>query len=211
MAFTSPLTAVSGATFTAAQFNTNVRDNLNAIWVGTTAGDVDYYTSSSAKTRLAIGGAGTFLKSSGSAPTWGSLDFANVYHDTAQNVSNASATALVFNTDGSDVPGWHSTSVNTSRITVSANGQYMLSAWFIYITGGGSGYYSDYVNILRSGSSIGSFRALQEKDANGKHFLVTVPIIGATAGQYFEVTLEQNSGETAVVAANARFSALRVG
>lgn len=70
MAFTSPLTAVSGATFTAAQFNTNVRDNLNAIWVGTTAGDMDYYSSSTAKSRVAIGANGSYLSSNGSAPGW---------------------------------------------------------------------------------------------------------------------------------------------
>ena len=47
------MTAVTGATFTAAQFNTNVRDNLNAIWVGTTAGDIDYYSGATTKARLA--------------------------------------------------------------------------------------------------------------------------------------------------------------
>lgn len=211
MAFTSPMTAVTGATFTAAQFNTNVRDNLNAIWVGTTAGDMDYYSGASAKTRVAIGSAYTFWKSNGSAPAWGNLDYASVYHGTTQNIGNGSATALVFNTEISDAPGWHSTVSNTSRITVDATGNYLVSAWFIYTTGGGSGTYSDYVNINRSGSSVGSFRALQEKDANGKHFLIHIPIIGASASAYFEVTLEQNSGETAVVASGARFSVLRVG
>lgn len=71
MAFTSPMTAVTGATFTAAQFNTNVRDNLNAIWVGTSAGDVEYYSSSSAKARLAKPSVDALLKNTSSGvPSW---------------------------------------------------------------------------------------------------------------------------------------------
>lgn len=70
MAFTSPMTAVTGATFTAAQFNTNVRDNLNAIWVGTTAGDIDYYTGATAKARLAAPAALSLLQHNATAPSW---------------------------------------------------------------------------------------------------------------------------------------------
>lgn len=70
MSFNNGFTAVTGATYTAAQYNTYVRDNFTAIWVGTTAGDLDYYTSATAKTRLAIGTAGKILMSTGSAPSW---------------------------------------------------------------------------------------------------------------------------------------------
>ena len=70
MAFNNGFTAVTGATYTAAQYNTYVRDNFTAIWVGTTAGDMDYYTSATAKTRVAIGANGSYLESSGSAPSW---------------------------------------------------------------------------------------------------------------------------------------------
>lgn len=74
MAYTSGFTAVTGATYTAAQYNTNVRDNFAAVWVGTTAGDQDYYTSSTAKSRLALGAAHAFQKSEGgSAPIFGAL------------------------------------------------------------------------------------------------------------------------------------------
>ena len=69
MSFSSPFTAVTGATFTAAQWNTSGRDNLNAIWVGTTAGDMEYYTSASAKSRLALT-VGGVLYGGASAPTW---------------------------------------------------------------------------------------------------------------------------------------------
>ena len=70
MSFNNGFTAVTGATYTAAQYNTYVRDNFTAIWVGTTAGDLDYYSSSTAKTRLAIGASGYYLTSTGTAPAW---------------------------------------------------------------------------------------------------------------------------------------------
>ena len=64
MAFTTPRTWTYGETVTEAQFNEQLRDNFNAVWVGTNAGDIDYYTSSTTKTRLAGGtaNAGKFIR-----------------------------------------------------------------------------------------------------------------------------------------------------
>ena len=61
MAFTTPRTWTYGETVTEAQFNEQLRDNMNALWVGQAAGDIDYYTSSTTKTRLA-GGTANALK-----------------------------------------------------------------------------------------------------------------------------------------------------
>lgn len=73
MAFgTVPLVATSDS-WTASQHNTYLRDNMAAIWVGTTAGDTDYYTSATAKSRLAIGTANQIMRSTGSAPAWADL------------------------------------------------------------------------------------------------------------------------------------------
>lgn len=69
MAFTTPYTFTALELLTAAKMNA-IQANITAIWVGTTAGDMDYYTSATAKTRLAIGTAGKILMSTGSAPSW---------------------------------------------------------------------------------------------------------------------------------------------
>ena len=64
MAFTTPRTWTYGETVTEAQFNEQLRDNFNALWVGQAAGDVDYYTSNTTKARL-VGGtanAGKFIR-----------------------------------------------------------------------------------------------------------------------------------------------------
>lgn len=70
MAFNNSFTAVTGATYTAAQYNTHTRDNLTAIWVYTTAGDISYASSATTLARLAIGANGSYLESTGSAPQW---------------------------------------------------------------------------------------------------------------------------------------------
>lgn len=70
MAFNNSFTAVTGATYTAAQYNTHTRDNLTAIWVYTTAGDMAYASSATTLSRLAIGANGSYLESTGSAPQW---------------------------------------------------------------------------------------------------------------------------------------------
>ena len=70
MSFNNSFTAVTGATYTAAQYNTHTRDNLTAIWVYTTAGDLTYASSSTSLARLGIGPIGDQLLSSGSAPLW---------------------------------------------------------------------------------------------------------------------------------------------
>lgn len=70
MAFDNSFVAVTGATYTAAQYNTYTRGNLSAIWVYTTAGDIAYASSATTLARLAIGANGSYLESTGTAPQW---------------------------------------------------------------------------------------------------------------------------------------------
>lgn len=71
MAFDNSYTAVTGATYSASDYNTYTKGNFTAIWVGTTAGDIEYYTSSTAKSRLAKPSADSILKNTSSGvPTW---------------------------------------------------------------------------------------------------------------------------------------------
>lgn len=70
MAYSAVPLVATGDLWTAANQNTYLRDNMAAIWVGTTAGDVDYYTGAAAKSRLAIGAAGGVMMSNGVAPSW---------------------------------------------------------------------------------------------------------------------------------------------
>lgn len=75
MAFDNSYTAVTGATYAASDYNTYTKGNFTAVWVGTTAGDVEYYTSSTAKARIAKGTAkqAFMMKSDASAPEWADI------------------------------------------------------------------------------------------------------------------------------------------
>lgn len=68
--FTTPKTWSVNELVTAAMFNTHMRDNQLAIWVGTTAGDMEYYVNSVRKARIAIGTNGQILQVVSGVPTW---------------------------------------------------------------------------------------------------------------------------------------------
>ena len=69
MAYTAPYTFTALELLTAAKMNA-IQANITALWVGTTAGDDDYYTSSSAKARRAIGTNGQISMVAGGVKTW---------------------------------------------------------------------------------------------------------------------------------------------
>lgn len=205
-------TVANGDSWSAAQHNTYLRDNIEALWPYTTAGDMAYASASNQLSRLPIGTSYKFLQSSGSAPQWGALHFASVYHNTTQNLANAVSTALIFNSEHSDLQGWHSTSVNTSRITVSEAGWYQASIFFRYAGAGGPGatIYFDTIEFAVNGTAYASARFWVETSAYDKVYTLTAPLVQLSASQYLEVYVEQNSGGTRSVYANARFSVLRI-
>lgn len=208
-------TVANGDSWSAAQQNTYLRDNIEALWPYTTAGDIAYATASNQLARLGKPSVDSVLKNTGTGTlSWLAisdfLHFASVYHNTTQNVPTATPTAIVFNSEYSDDQGWHSTSSNTSRITVTANGYYQVSCYLLYTSTGGSGFYWDTIELRRNGSIVAKDRRKQELDAYDKMFSVTFPIIAVNAGQYLEIYLEQNSGGTRTIVAGAMMSVLRV-
>ena len=70
MAYTPHPTVVTGQTWTAADQNTYVKDNLAALWPYTTAGDMAYASAPDTLVRLPIGAAYSTLRvnSAGTAP-----------------------------------------------------------------------------------------------------------------------------------------------
>lgn len=72
MAYTAVATAVTGQTYLASSWNTEVKDNFSALWQYTTAGDIVYATSATTLARRGIGSEGQVLTVSSGAPAWGS-------------------------------------------------------------------------------------------------------------------------------------------
>ena len=114
MSYTAHPTVVTGQTWTAANQNTYVRDNLAALWIFTTAGDMIYATSASVAARLAIGASGYMMMSTGSAPSW--IVFyrnwiAQLNADAALTVGDDAARFRV----PTAISGWNIHSVSASR------------------------------------------------------------------------------------------------
>jgi hypothetical protein len=238
MSFNNSFTAVTGATYTAAQYNTHVRDNFTAIFVGTTAGDLDYYTGAAAKARLALvvggvlyGGASApawlslvsgykVLKpnAAGNAPEWAPLmQKCIVYKTATQNVTSGSgANTITFENEESDDFGWHSNTVNPERINILADGWYLPIASYYYTRAGGSGQFEAKYEIKVDGSYYNNgLTTIHAIDANPKHVTLAGNVIHLAPGNYFTMTLEQTSGATCTLYgtnnAYTKFTVLRVG
>lgn len=95
MAYDNSFTAVVGATYTAAQYNTHVRDNFTAVWVYTAAGDIAYATSSTALARLAKPSVDSVMKNTSSGvPSWLAIAaFPGRLHTFGNNFSNSISTS----------------------------------------------------------------------------------------------------------------------
>lgn len=116
-----------------------------------------------------------------------------------QNISNGSITAVTWDTETADTNSYHSTSSNTSRITIPTNGKYLLTytlalaanataqryAWI-----GKNGNTSDRFNGYHLANASGG-----DKSAWGSH-----TVESCTAGDYYEVYIFQNSGGTLALA-----------
>ena len=72
MSLTTFRSWIYGELVTVSMMNQQIRDNGNAIWVGTTAGDMDYYTGATNKARIPIGTANQVLavNAGATAPEW---------------------------------------------------------------------------------------------------------------------------------------------
>lgn len=155
MAYSIVPTVATSDSWTASQHNTYIKDNFAAVWVGTTAGDMDYYTSSTAKSRLAIGTSYQLLRSTGTAPAW--VTFSTLTANAAIVASQAtgdifyasSATALTrlakgttgyYLTAGASAPQWSALNLiagrkggNATNWQVTGTTTYTPTAAYMYV------------------------------------------------------------------------------
>lgn len=202
MAFSTPYTFTALELLTAAKMNA-IQANISAIWVGTTAGDTDYYTSSTAKNRVGIGTAfqNYRVNSGATAPEWYTPMMTTIaYRSATQSVSSDVAagenTAIQFNdTDIIDDGSWHDTSTNNTRITCNITGLYVAAALVVW-AGNTSGARYSVVN-----KNISTPLMYARQDSAGLSSPVTsdtqsftgVPFLLAN-GDYIELYCGQNTG-----------------
>lgn len=87
-------TVANGDSWSAAQQNTYLRDNFEAVWPYTTAGDLAYASAANQLSRLGIGAAYNVLRvnAGGTAPEWGKAPFVTASLYNATDYSNNSTT-----------------------------------------------------------------------------------------------------------------------
>ena len=117
----------------------------------------------------------------------------SVNHSTNQSVPNATVTALLADTEQFDNDSMHSTSSNTSRITIQTGGRYLI---FATVRTGSNQTGHRQVQIRANGDQVNSAYNIGRHDAAGDASTV---ISGSralvlSAGEYVECTLEHNAG-----------------
>jgi hypothetical protein len=197
-------TSITGLTALAANdvatvWTVNAFSVTNAIsnTLVTTTGDLIYASSANTPARLGIGSTDQVLKVSGGLPVWGAASApafvgCSLYSTTAQTISNATATAITFNSEHFDTDAFHSTSTNTSRITIpTGKGGYYLFLAFAEWSSSADG--RRYFLLKKNGSGGVEFETLANPSTASPTGLFYY-IQSAVAGDYFEIFCEQSSG-----------------
>ena len=190
-----PLVA-TGDLWTAANHNTYVRDNMTAIFVGTTAGDTDYYTGAANKSRLAVGSAGQIkrVNAAANAPMWGGIVYGQIYAAVDTTVGTAADTLIEMDTATINVDGFVGAPVN-DRITIPAGfSGYYLAHYYVQIDANAAGYRT--VKLRRNVGLVDIENTMVRMEAvnGGDTQMAAMAIIHADAGDYITICVYQNSG-----------------
>lgn len=108
------------------------------------------------------------------------------------SVANAASTALTYSTETIDTDGYHSTSSNTSRLTIPQTGYYQVTAAAEF---GANGTGIRQVAIVKNGTSTLGAGRQQAVTSGGLNTLVECSrLLYLTAGDYLEAHVYQDSG-----------------
>jgi len=157
----------------------------------TTTGDTIYSSSGSTPARLGIGSTGQVLTVAGGVPTWATpssgSSFAGclLYKTTTTTITNASNTTLAFDGEVYDTNGFHSTSSNTSRITIpSGKGGY----YAFYGTAGDDNIAGTFLllimRLFKNGST--NIQITSDRQSANDKVAQFYIVVNAAAGDYFE-------------------------
>jgi hypothetical protein len=181
-------------------FSWVAQDDSNAIQnaIVDAKGDLIGATAADTQARLAVGTNGQVLTADSTAATglaWATAGstFAGCRLEKSanQSISNSTDTALTWDTETFDTDTFHSTSTNTSRITIPAGkaGYYQFN---VNIGWGASSTGIRDLNISKNGTRFQYF-TFNGQASNAQSFAYSAIAYGAV-NDYFEIVVFQNSG-----------------
>jgi len=176
------------------------QDDSNAIQnaIVDAKGDLIAATANDTPARLAVGNNGETLVADSSTATglkWAkSANFVgcSLFSTSTTSAGNSTYTAVLFNSENFDTDGFHSTSVNTSRITIPAglSGKYLVNAFGEW-DNNASGYRG--LNFFLNGTRIRNNYLTPSAIFPTQQFSC---VLNLAAGDYIEVYVSQDSGSS---------------
>tara|TARA_R110000822_G_scaffold96528_2_gene219692 strand:+ start:126 stop:992 length:867 start_codon:yes stop_codon:yes gene_type:complete len=169
----------------------------------TASGDIVVGTGSGTYDNLPIGTTGQILtadttvspyKVKWATPSAAAFNGCRVTQSAGLSLASGTSQIQLFDTEAFDTNSYHSTSTNTGRMTVPSTGYYLLSFNSSY-SSNGSGLRQ--TGIRKNGTVIQS--ATLSGSSVAQTDVVLSCILSATAGDYFDLELYQNSGTTLTV------------
>jgi len=163
-------------------------DDANAIQnaIVDAKGDLIAATAADTPARLAVGTNGQLLTAD-----------CSLTKSAAQSIPNATETVITFDTESFDTDAFHSTSTNTSRITIPAGkaGKYLVVAQIM----SNSATAQTQGGMRKNGSGVFTYYA--PKDPTAPCVLINM-IIDLAVADYLEIFVYQGSGSAKDVLAN---------
>ena len=185
-------------------------------------GDLIAGTGADTFARLAVGTNGHTLVADSAeatglkwaAPASGStFSGVSLFKSANQSIANNTFVVITFNSENFDTDTYHSTSTNTSRITIPSGkgGYYNVSATLSF-AGNNTGIRQ--LNLLKNGTAVQNMFSTSPTQSAGDYRVSGSTILNLVAGDYLEINGYQSSGgalDVQGIAAETTFGAFLIG
>jgi hypothetical protein len=128
-----------------------------------------------------------------------------ILENTAMVIPAAVATSVTFSTEVLDPLGWHSTSVNNTRITPNISGYYFVTMQVNDISGAGST--RALMRCFKNGADISGVRIMMDTDGLDDDFALPGYVFCNGTTDYLEMNMLQTNSTSASKTITARFTA----